>query len=203
MLYSDITSDIFANAVALNLAVEAMTEMPVRSKFLTYGSLMACMAQIDLMSKCEYGMGEPQPGGQTRRMRSFVERYLDSQRVDEHRVAVKLMRHTLMHTGALRFLYDAATQTAYTWRVHFADTFPATEYTHYTLTPEDPQYETTLLSAVSGQVAAVMALNLNITAFAADLHRVAGAYLAAVDADPTLQTKCEEAYPAIEVQTLN
>jgi hypothetical protein len=52
-------------------------------------------------------------------------------------------------------------------------------------------------------VATVIALNLNITAFAADIQRVAGAYLTAVSADPALQTKCEEAYPAIEVQTLN
>ena len=34
-----------------------------------------------------------------------MERYLGGQKVAEHRVAIQLMRHTLMHTGALRYLY--------------------------------------------------------------------------------------------------
>jgi hypothetical protein len=63
---------------------------------------MACMGQIDLMSKCEWGPVEP-PRNQTPRMQGFMERYLDAQKADEHRVAIQLMRHTLMHTGALRF----------------------------------------------------------------------------------------------------
>jgi hypothetical protein len=37
------------------------------------------------------------------RMQSFMERHLDAQKADEHRVAIQLMRRTLMHTGSLRF----------------------------------------------------------------------------------------------------
>lgn len=50
------------------------------------------------------------------RVQSFMERYLDTQKADEHRVAIQLMRHTLMHTGALRFLYDEKNETG-----HLAD----------------------------------------------------------------------------------
>jgi hypothetical protein len=83
------------------------------------------------------GPVEP-PRNQTPRMQGFMERYLDAQKADEHRVAIQLMRHTLMHTGSLRFLYDEKNETGYTWRIHFGDTFP-TSIGHYTLTAEDPQ----------------------------------------------------------------
>ena len=55
------------------------------------------------------------PEVETPRMQSFMERYLDAHRTDEHRVAIQLMRNTLMHTGALRYLYEKRTETAYTW----------------------------------------------------------------------------------------
>jgi hypothetical protein len=74
------------------------------------------MAQIDLMSKREWGPNEP-PRNQIPRMQSFMERYLDTQKADEHRVAIQLMRHALMHTGALRFLYDEKNETG----LHLAD----------------------------------------------------------------------------------
>jgi hypothetical protein len=34
----------------------------------------------------------------------LMEQYLDAQKADEHRVAIQLMRHTLMHTGRVRQL---------------------------------------------------------------------------------------------------
>ena len=161
---------------------------------------MACMGQIDFMSKCEWGPVEP-PRNQTPRMQSFMERYLDAQKADEHRVAIQLMRHTLMHTGSLRFLYDENTETGYTWRIHFGDTFPTT-IRHYTLTAEDPQYQGMLRAAVSATVVGVKALNLQLTAFAADILRVAKDYTATMAKDPTLQSKCEGGYPNIRVQQL-
>lgn len=200
MKYNEIAGEIAGNAAALNVAVTTFTQMPAKSKFLVYGCLMACMGQIDLMSKCEWGPNEP-PRNQTPRMKKFMKRYLDAQKVDEHRVTLQLMRHTLMHTGELRYLYNKRTQTGYTWRVHFADTFPA-QFGHYTLTAENLKHQTDLIAAVSGKVAKVMAININITEFAADIQRVAGAYLAAMKASPTLQTKCEDAYPGIRVQPL-
>jgi hypothetical protein len=128
-----------------------------------------------------------------------MERYLDAQKVDEHRVAIQLMRHTLMHTGALRFLHDKKTEIGYTWRIHFGDTFP-TSIGHCTLTAEDPQYQGILQRAVNGKVVGVKALNVQLTAFAADILRVAHDYTAAMTTDPTLQSKCQVAYRDIQVQ---
>ena len=198
--YTEIADELLANAAPLNVAVSTVTQMPARSKFLTYGCLMACMAQVDLISKCEYGKGEPE-GGQSERMRSFMERYLGAQKIEEHRVAVQLMRHTLMHTGELRYLYEKKTETAYTWRIHFADTFPAGKFGHYTLNVGDPNYQDHLLDAVDGNVTTIKAFNLNITQFATDMQQVAHTYTTAMNNDPTLQTKCQ-AYPEIRVQPL-
>ena len=209
MKYTEIADELIANATALNDEVFRLAKLFSETAFLGdnrnfphahYGYLMACMGQIDLMSKCEWGPVEPRRN-QTPRMQGFMERYLDAQKADEHRVAIQLMRHTLMHTGSLRFLYDEKTETGYTWRIHFGDTFP-TSIGHYTLTAEDPQYQGVLRAAVNAKVVGVKALNVKLTAFAADILRVAKAYTASTIKDPTLQSKCEGAYPNIRVQQL-
>lgn len=209
--YTEIADEIMANAAGLHFEVTTLAKFFLRTDFLGDnrhfphahgGLLMACMGQIDVMSKCEFGIGEPQ-GGQTPRMRSFMERYLDARKTDEHRVAVQLMRHTLMHTGALRWLYDPRAEAAYTWRLHYTETLPA-EYGHYTLTPVDDLsigYDE-LLAAVGGNVVTVMVLNLDIMMFAADIMRAAQVYATAMKADPTLQTNCEAVYPSVRVQRL-
>lgn len=200
MNHEEIADDLAANAAALNVAVQTIGDMPAKSKFLIYGCVMACMAQIDLLSKYEYGLGEPQ-GGQTARMRRFMERYIDPNKTAEHRVAVQLFRHTLMHTGELRYLYDQADETAYTWRVHFSDRFPA-KTSHYTLTPEDHQYQADLLSAVQGTVRTILAFNLNINELAADVQRATESFTARMRSDPALQNACEAAFPEVHVQPL-
>lgn len=177
----DIADEILANVAALAYEVNALAQrFDEEPKFYGdnrnfphahYGYLMACMGQIDVMSKCEFGPGEPH-GGQTPRMREFMLRYLHPNKADEHRVAIKLMRHTLMHTGALRPLYDKDAQVAYTWRLHFGDTLPS-GFTHYTLTVEDSAHQQELLAAVPGPVVKVRALNIRLTAFAADVVRAA------------------------------
>ena len=210
MKYSDIADELTANATALNDEVSNLAKLFCQTAFLGdsrnfshahYGYLMACMGQIDLMSKCEWGPVEP-PRNQTPRMQAFMENYLDTHKVDEHRVAIQLMRHTLMHTGALRYLYEPRTGTAYTWRIHFGDTFPSAQFGHYTLTTEDPASQDDLLTSVNGNVTAVKALNLQITQFATDILQVAKDYTTKMSTDPALQTNCEGAYPGIRVQTL-
>jgi hypothetical protein len=52
-----------------------------------------------------------------------------------------------------------------------------------------------LQGAVNGKVVAVKALNVQLTAFASDTLRVAEDYTATMTKDPTLQSKCEGAYP--------
>ena len=207
--YTEIADELIANVTALNDEVSSLAKLFSETAFLGdnrnfphahYGYLMACMGQIDLISKCEWGPVEP-ARNQTPRMQGFMERYIDAQKADEHRVAIQLMRHTLMHTGALRFLYDKKNETGYTWRIHFGDTFP-TSIGHYTLTAEDPKYQDMLQEAVNRKVVAVKALNVQLTAFATDILRVAEHYTAAMTKDPTLQSKCEGAYADIRVQRL-
>jgi hypothetical protein len=165
-----------------------------------YGYLMACMGQIDLMSRCWFGPGEPQ-GGQAARMLAFMKSYLDSQKVDEHRVAIQLMRHTLMHTGALRYLYAKKTNTGYTWHIQFDNTLPATAG-HYTLTDVELSDHADLIAAAPGPVNRVKSLNLRLTTFAADIVGAAISYTVAMRADPAQRSKCEAAWPEIKVQEL-
>jgi hypothetical protein len=207
--YTVIASEITANAAGLHDEVITLAQLFSKTQFLGdnrnfphahHGYLMACMGQIDLMSKCEFGPNEP-PGNQTPRMQSFMERYLDAQKADEHRVAIQLMRHTLMHTGALRYVYEKKTGTAYTWRIHFGDTFPA-QLRHYTLTVEDPTYQDDLLASVTGNVAQVKALNIQVTEFAGDIARVAHSYTTAMSSNQTLRSNCELVYPMIRVQPI-
>lgn len=201
-----IAAELLADATTLHGEVAAVADGLERNtsahrfRYAHYGYLMACMGQFDLLSRCEFGVGEPQ-GGQTVRMRSFMPRYLDAHKTDEHTVAIQLMRHTLMHTGALRFLYDRQAQVAYTWRVHFNGLLPA-GVAHYTLSTEDAAYQDVLLSAVNGQVAVVKALNVRLTNLSADVVRVARAYTTEMLGDPMLRHRCEAAYAGVCVQSV-
>lgn len=207
MQYTDIANEINANAAALTFEVATLAKLFSETKFLGdnrnfphahYGYLMACMAQLDLMSKCWNGEGEPEGGT---RLQNFTESYFPAHKLNEHRVAIKLLRHTLMHTGALRYVYEKSTQTAYTWRIHFGDTFPG-QFGHYTLSDETSNYQDDVINAVTGTVTTVMALNVQLTSFASDVERVARDYTAALSADPALQAKCEAVYPKLCVQIL-
>jgi hypothetical protein len=63
---------------------------------------MAALGQIDTLSVCHGG----NVGKQTPRMIAFLDRYVYPGRLDVHRAVVQMLRHTLMHTGALRYLFD-------------------------------------------------------------------------------------------------
>jgi len=108
-----------------------------------YGYLMVCMGKIDVLSS--YWTGKAGNGsGQTKRMVSFMDRYLYPGKTAEHRVSVQMFRHTLMHTGALRFLYDKKADTRYTWRVYFGEGLSSGE--HYTITAQDARYQDQLMT---------------------------------------------------------
>ena len=66
MKYTEIPDELIANATALNDEVSSLAKLFSETAFLGdnrnfphahYGYLMACMGQIDLMSKCEWGPG--------------------------------------------------------------------------------------------------------------------------------------------------
>ena len=105
-----------------------------------YGYLMATLGQIDTLSVCDRGGSRRD---QMKRMVTFLETYVPPGNVDIHRVVVQMLRHTLMHTGALRYLCDSGNMTAYTWRVYFGD-LPVS-VAHYTVTQIDPTYQDDVL----------------------------------------------------------
>jgi hypothetical protein len=80
--YAEIADELIANATALNGEVSSLAKLFSETEFLGdnrhfphahYGYLMACMGQIDLMSKCEWGPVEP-ARNQTPRMHGALPR---------------------------------------------------------------------------------------------------------------------------------
>jgi hypothetical protein len=163
-----------------------------------YGYLMAILGQIDTLSVCH---GENAGQGQTPRMTAFLDRYVHPGRLDVHRAVVQMLRHTLMHTGALRYLYDPDSKIAYTWRVYFDD-LPGS-VAHYTLTQIDPAYQDDLrdharLARVTPT--SIVALNISLTALSTNLARGTNAYVADMLADQAKRDRVEAEYPKIQMQ---
>ncbi|OBK42078.1 hypothetical protein [Mycobacterium kubicae] len=209
MNYDEIANEITTNAATLRDEVATLSELFTKTRFLGdnrsfphahYGYFMASMGQIDLMSKCEWGPTKEPRGNQTPRMQGFMERYLDGQKSGEHRVAIKLFRHTLMHTGALRPLWEA-NGTAYTWRVYFTDNLPL-PYGHYTLTDEDAAVHQEFFASINANVTRVKALNVRLKDFSADIYQSAINYTTAMRQDAALRSNCELVYPTLRAQEL-
>jgi hypothetical protein len=157
------------------------------------------MGWIDVLSS--YWSGRLGSHGQTQRMTSFMDRYLHPGQIEEHRVAVQMFRHTLMHTGALRYLYNRTTDTRYTWRVYFGEGLRP-EW-HYRITTEDERYQEQLraLPVSTGSTSSVIkALNVSITQFIGDLRHALQVFLAEFEVDASLQAKYDNAHPRIVIQ---
>jgi hypothetical protein len=204
--FDEIAHEIRSNAVALHREVVDVTNFlegrEHHFRHATFGYLMACMGQIDVMSFCMFGPDE-EPGDQTLRMHRFMKEYIDPHKVEEHRVAIQLMRHTLMHTGALRYPYDETRKIAYTWQVYFGDS-NASKRDHYTLTVEDPAYQGHVLEAAGGRpVDAIKALNFRLIFFAEAVLRAAKAWDDAMRAEKELQDRCASNYQDVRFQLFN
>jgi hypothetical protein len=195
-------SELVCNATALEFEVATLASCFAATSFFGhernfphahYGYLMAAMAQLDVMSQCWNGPREPK-GGQTARIRSFMREYLDDRKLEEHRIAVQLLRHTTMHTGALRPIYDPTTDCAYTWRIHFGNTFPSDVH-HYSATPLPSVEQDYVLDAMSAATnrapTTVKAFNLQLTTFATDIRRAAERYASDMTRKPELKGKCQ------------
>lgn len=204
--FDEIAEEIRSNAVALRQEVVAVAEFLDGREHLfrhaNFGYLMACMGQIDVMSFCMFGPDE-ESGDQTRRMQRFMEEYIDADKVEEHRVAIQLMRHTLMHTGALRYQYDDTRKIAYTWQVYFGDS-SSSDREHNTATPEEHVYQDHLLEAAEGRpVDAIKALNFRLIFFAEAVVRAANAWDDAMRADKEMQALCVSNYSTVRFQVFN
>jgi hypothetical protein len=67
-------------------------------------------------------------------MRRFLELYVEHGDDEVRRVLVQMLRHSLMHTGALRFL--AGEGIAYTWRIQFGHSMPS-HVEHFSISEVD------------------------------------------------------------------
>ncbi len=203
----DIAERLVDHALALQGEVRLLSGLFEQTGFLGdvsnlphahYGYLMATLGQIDTLSVCN-GAG-PRPG-QTSRMVAFLETYVRPGTVDMHRVVVQMLRHTLMHTGALRYLYDSGSMTAYTWRVYFGD-LPV-GVAHYTVTQLDPTHQDDVLE--TAQMAglaptSIATLNISLMVLTEDLVRGAKKFVDVMLADQAKRALIEAVYPTIQMQ---
>lgn len=116
-----------------------------------YAYVIATFSFVDLLSAYRYG--EPK---QTERMRRFLTHYLGADR-DVAVVAVKLWRHTLVHTANPQILTDKASQLRHRWLLHWATQLPREH--HMTITSTGPNDSV---------------LNAALFYFVADVRRAAG-----------------------------
>lgn len=206
MKFDEIAWQITMNATALRREVVTVAELlddrEHHFRHATFGYLMACMGQIDVMSLCMFGP-DKKKGDQTKRMQRFMEEYIDPTKVEQHRVAIQLFRHTLMHTGALNYQYDETRKIAYTWQVYFGDS-AASKRKHYTLKVEEPAHQAHLLEAGQGRpVETIKALNFRLIVFAETVLDAAQAWDAAMRADKEMQSRCVSNYSKVRFQVFN
>ena len=90
-----------------------------------YGYVMNAFAFVDLLS--QYRTGSTATRGQTRRMTNLMVDCLASPR-QEAETAVRLWRHTLMHTGNPRRLVDESSMRRLRWLLHWREHLPREQH---------------------------------------------------------------------------
>ncbi|WP_280301523.1 hypothetical protein [Nocardia abscessus] len=202
-----IAEEILAHSAALKFEVETLARCFAENRFFDdknnfrhahFGYLMTCMAQVDVLSVFEQGSLRGAP--QTRRMTDFLGRYMHVGGPEEHRAALELFRHKLMHLGRQAFVRDSTTNIAYTWRLQFTDV-DSIRLHHFTLSVLDPTTEPELVSFMPSVPSAVKALSIHLPSLADDVHRVSESYVTAMLADVGLRQKAENVYPDIRLQS--
>jgi hypothetical protein len=88
-----------------------------------YGYVTASFSFIDLLSGYCYG----DRMSQTKRMRRLLVDYMGASR-DAAAVAVKLWRHTLMHTGNPWTLVERSSRKRYSWLLHWREHLPRDQH---------------------------------------------------------------------------
>ena len=103
---------VYEHLVRPNLGRQEPEFMKTNFTDTIYGYVMRAFSFLDLFSA--YWDGLNNPDSQTERMISFMRQYLDFPDT-ESRVAVKLWRHTLMHTAQARIIVDSKAGVTYAW----------------------------------------------------------------------------------------
>lgn len=165
-----------------------------------YGYLMGLLSVIDVLAICD--MGERAVPSQTRRMRRFLDEYVGLGQTEAHLVLVQMMRHTLMHSGALREVYDPDTGTLYTWSVYFGDD-PSGQFPHYTVTPLPDEPFLDHYGAIAAEFdvhpTSVAKLNLTVTGLAADVLTGTRKWVKAMLADEDKKALAVAEYSKIRI----
>jgi hypothetical protein len=167
-----------------------------------HGYLMVCLSKIDFLSSLY--TGQVGSRGQTLRMKQFIDKYLYPGRREEQDVAVQLFRHTLIHTGKLRFLYSKKYRAKYTWRVDWFD-LPSVR-PHFTILLEDEVYQDQLASiSIPGFPAkpAYKSLNVSLSQLTIDLKGSVDVYLTELANSSQLQANYIRAMREIEIQEIH
>lgn len=99
---------------------------PRRFSRTLYAYVMATLSFVDLLSTYRYD-----DDSQTRRMGRFLAEYLGVAQ-ESAALAVKLWRHTLMHTANPQVVRDEASGTRYRWLLHWGAQLPRAQ--HMTVT---------------------------------------------------------------------
>jgi hypothetical protein len=130
---------------------------------------------------------------------TFVYPSPEFQRV--HSVVVKMFRHSLMHTGAMRFAFDRHESVGYTWRVQFGILPDGLD--HYSITTLDPKYQGRLLSSLPKdcQLKEIRAINISIPLLVTGLYQGVSRYMHLLRESDDLQRKymATEADMALQV----
>lgn len=94
-----------------------------------YGYMMNCFTFIDLLS--QYRQGSTSSQGQTKRMVAFMDDYLGYD-PKANKVAVKLWRHTLMHTANPEVIWGEDSEIRYWWLLHWGPPYlPIEQHMHF------------------------------------------------------------------------
>jgi len=164
---------------------------PWKFRHAHYGYIMASMGRVDQYSAFWKGAIQGDRTDQTQRMIDFLATFVyplpEFERV--HSVAVKMFRHSLMHTGALRFAFDRHEGVGYTWRIQFGVLPHGLE--HYSITTVDLKYRDRLLRSPlpkNCELKEIRAINISIPLLVTGLYQGVSRYMHLLRENEALQT---------------
>jgi hypothetical protein len=141
---------------------------------------------------------------QTQRMIDFLANFVyplpQFERV--HSVAVQMFRHSLMHTGAVRPLFDRRERIAYTWRVQFGKLPDGVD--HYMLTKIDQAHHKDLLLPPipdGRELKEIWAINISIPLLVTGLYQGVSRYMIKLRNSANLQENYVRTVPGLAFQT--
>ena len=139
---------------------------------------MGVFSRVDYLSLIWAGKN----GDQSKRMVDFLTKYMSRDR-EKHSLAVKLWRHTLMHTARPRALHDGRTGKALYWLLHWGEHLPKEQHYEFSETSD------------------TRILNLALMYLIEDLQHALTQYLTDLSASTDLQSAAARATQIVDNQS--